>query len=37
MKKDIKSIGYGVKVEKNYVSSENTKTMFLEKLKMAHI
>lgn len=28
MDRDIKSIGYGVKAGKNYVSSENVKTMF---------
>lgn len=31
--KDIKSIGYGVKVGKNYVSSENTKTILFGKIK----
>ena len=31
MDRDIKSIGYGVKVGKNYVSSENVKTIFLGK------
>ncbi len=33
MDRDIKSIGYGVKVGKNYVSSENVKTMFFGKIK----
>lgn len=33
MDRDIKSIGYGVKAGKNYVSSENVKTMFFGKIK----
>lgn len=33
MNRDIKSIGYGVKVGKNYVSSENTKETFFGKIK----
>lgn len=33
MDRDIKSIGYGVKVGKNYVSSENTKAFLFGKIK----